>query len=359
DAGPCLEQYGLAISAYRQTDDTRGLASAVAEHTRAHVMLASAPYGALVDVDPLREALAALGGADPALRGQCLATLALAHWTARQPGGAQRAAREALASAGGDDRLAAEAYHALALAQLHAMRQEEAIESWEQSREHARRAGDRWLEGGALQRIPWALVGLGRLAEAEAAALAACELGRETQNWAGCSVGLGNLVLVAVAQGDFGSAEDRAREALTMVRRSRYGWAGPYFLWAVACARVLSGAWAEAADALTILVTPGRVFDDPGPSVQLLAWVYQQLVRARADHLDGEVRDRLRRLAAAGAAPEIVNLAGFSAPVEAGDLADDAPTAEAPYQALLLATRRGVVLALGWSFLLERVLAVS
>src|SRR4029453_5541711 len=113
DAGPCLEQYGLAISAYRQTDDTRGLASAVAEHTRAHVMLASAPYGALVDVDPLREALAALGDADPALRGQCLATLALAHWTARQPEEAERAAREALAIAGSDDRLAGGAYNPL------------------------------------------------------------------------------------------------------------------------------------------------------------------------------------------------------------------------------------------------------
>ena len=52
-----------------------------------------------------------------------------------------------------------------------------------------------------------------------------------------------------------------------MVRRARYGWAGPGFLPALACARVLCGAWDEAADALTILVTPGYVFDDPGVSV--------------------------------------------------------------------------------------------
>ena len=193
--------------------------------------------------------------------------------------------------------------HALALAQLHTLRQEEAIASWEQSREHARQADDRWLESVALQRIPAALVGLGRLAEAEVAALAACELGREAENWAGCSIGLGNLVLVAVARGDFQAAERHAREALTMVRRARYGWAGPYFLPALACARVLRGAWDEAADALTILVTPGYVFDDPGASVRLLEWVYRQLVDAHAARLEHDVRDRLYRLAAAGAAP--------------------------------------------------------
>jgi class 3 adenylate cyclase/tetratricopeptide (TPR) repeat protein len=359
DAGPCLEQYALAIAGYRETGDVDSLARSVAEQTRAHVMLASAPYGALVNVEPLREVLGALGDTNPELRGECLATLALAYWTARQPEQAERAAREALAITAGNPRLAAEAYHALALSQLHGLRQLEALQSWEQSREHARRAGDRWLESVALQRIPAALLGLGRLAEAESAALAACDLGRETENWAGCSIGLGNLVLVAVARGDFVAAEDHAREALTMVRRARYGWAGPYFLPALACARVLRGAWDEAADALTILVTPGYVFDDPGPSIRLLEWVYQQLVHAHADRLDDDVRDRLYRLAASGASPEIVNLAGISALVETGDLIDDAPTAEAPYQALLTAAERGVVLTLGWTFLVERLLGVA
>src|SRR5262245_31692401 len=359
DAGPCLEQYALAIAGYRECGDVSSLVRAVAEQTRAHIMLASAPYGTLVNVDPLREVLAELGDTDTQLRGECLATLALAYWTACQPEKAERAAREALGSAAGNPRLAAEAYHALALAQIHALRQRDALDSWEKSRKHARRAGDRWLESVALQRIPVALVGLGRLAEAEAAALAACELGRDTENWAGCSIGLGNLVLVAVARGDFVAAEDYAREALAMVRRARYGWAGPYFLPALACARVLRGAWDEAADALTILATPGDVFDDPGPSIRLLEWVYRQLVHAHAGRLDNDVRDRLYRLAAAGAAPEVVNLAGISALVETGDLIDDAPTAEAPYEALLAASERGVVLTLGWTFLLQRLLGVA
>jgi class 3 adenylate cyclase len=359
DAGPCLEQYGLAIAAYREAADVRGVACAVAEQTRAHVMLASAPYGALVDVEPLREALAALGDSEPLLRAQGLTTLALAYWTARRPVEAERAARAALVSGAGDDRLLAEAYHALALAQLHAMRQADALASWELSREHAQRAGDRWLEGVALQRIPTALFGLGRLAEAEATAHTACTLGRETHNWAGSSVGLGTLVLVACAKGDFAAAEEHAREALTMMRRARYGWPGPYALPALAGARVLRGAWLEAADALTILVTPGEVFDDPGPAIQLLVWVYQQLVRAYAEPVDDEARDRLRRLATAGAPAEIVNLAGFSALVEAGDLVDDQPTAAAPYQALRVAAERGVVLTIGWVFVLERILGVA
>ncbi|MEO8601823.1 MAG: AAA family ATPase, partial [bacterium] len=359
DGGPCLEQYELAIAAYRQTDDVCGLTRALSEQARAHVMLASAPYGALVDVEPLQQALAALGDREPLLRGQCLTTLALAYWTARRPEEAERAARAALASGAGDHRLLAEAFHALALAQIHMMRQTEALASWEQSREHARQAGDRWLESVALQRIPSALIGLGRLAEAEATALTACALGRETQNWAGCSIALGNLVLVAVARGDLAAAEDRAREALTMVRRARYGWAGPYFLPALACARVLRGTWVEAVDALTILVTPGQVFDDAGPAIQLLAWVYQQLIRAHHEPVEDDVRDRLRRLAGAGASAEIVNLAGFSALVEAGDLLDDATTAAAPYQALRVAAERGVILTIGWSFLIERVLGVG
>src|SRR5262249_30283213 len=202
----------------------------------------------------------------------------------------------------------AEAYHALALAQIHALRQRDALDSWEKSRKHARRAGDRWLESVALQRIPVALVGLGRLAEAEAAALAACELGRDTENWAGCSIGLGNLVLVAVARGDFVAAEDYAREALTMVRRARYGWAGPYFLPALACARVLRGAWDEAADALTILVTPGYVFDDPRPSIRLLEGGYQQLIHAPTERLGDHVRERFYQIAPSRASPEIVKL---------------------------------------------------
>jgi class 3 adenylate cyclase/tetratricopeptide (TPR) repeat protein len=359
DAGPCLEQYELAVAAYRATDDVAGLARAVAEQTHAHVMLASAPYGALVDVGPLREVLAALGDGDAPLRAQCLATLALAYWTARRPEEAERAAHEALSAGVADERLLASAHHALALAQLHTMRQAAALESWERSRAHARRAGDRWLEGIALQRIPTALVGLGRLQEAEAVALEACALGRETHNWAGCSVALGNLVLVAVATGSFAAAEEHAHAALTMACRARYGWAGPYFLPALACARVLRGAWVEAEDVLDILVTPGRVFDDPGPAVRLLAWVEEQLVRAHAGTVEEGVGERLRRLATAGAPAEIVNLAGMSALVEAGDLLDDATMAAGPYDALRGAAERGVVLTIGWVFLLERVLAVA
>jgi class 3 adenylate cyclase len=359
DAGPCLEQYELAIAAYREIDDPCGVARAVAERTRAHVMLASAPYGALVDVEPLRQALAALGGREPLLYAQGLAILALAYWTARRPDEAERAAREALATGIGDDSLLAEAYHALALSQLHAMRLDDALGSWQQSRAHAQRAGDRWLEGVALQRIPTALIGLGRLADAEATALEAAALGRETHNWSGCSVALGNLVLVSVAVGNYALAEERAREALIMTRRARYGWAAAYFLPALAGARALRGAWSEAADALAILVEPGEVFDDPGPALQLLAWVCQQLVRAHGEIAADDVTDRLRRLASAGAPAEIVNLAGFSALVEVGDLLDDAQTAAAPYAALRVAAERGVQLTIGWCFLLDRVLAVS
>src|SRR5262249_21607390 len=56
---------------------------------------------------------------------------------------------------------------------------------------------------------------------------------------------------------------------------------------------------------------------------------------------------------------EVVNLAGISALVETGDLVDDGPTAEAPYEALRIASERGVVLTLGWTFLLERLLGVA
>ena len=336
---PCLEQYELAIAAYRQTDDARGLARAVAEQTRAHVMLASAPYGALVDVDPLREALAALGDAEPALRAQ-VPGHAGAGPLDRAPAGARPNAQRVKRSpvGAGDDRLRPKRTTPWRSPSCTRMRQEDALESWEHSREHARRAGDRWLEGVALQRIPMALVGLGRLAEAETAALAACELGRETAELGGVlrrarqpRVGRGRAGRLRGGRGARPrGAHHGAPRALRLGRRRTFCRRWP---WRACCAArgprppTPSPSWS----------TPGEVFDDPGPSLQLLAWVYQQLVRAHAT-----ASTTTSAIACAASRPparraEIVNLAGFSALVEAGDLLDDAPTAEAPYDGVRVA----------------------
>ena len=74
--------------------------------------------------------------------------------------------------------------------------------------------------------------------------------------WSSYSLALSHLASVAVAKGDFDAAERWAHETMLMVSRSRYPFGGFRSLLALACARALRGAWAEAEDALDVLVEP-------------------------------------------------------------------------------------------------------
>ncbi len=362
DAGPCLDQYDKAIDAYRQSGDVVGLARALQEQTRAHFTLASVPYGTLIDIQPLRDALDALGDREPALQGRIWTTIAQVYWTARQPGTAKEIAQRAveIGTRINDDRLCAEASVGLALAQMQSMDVKDALESYQSALLHARRVDDLWLQGGALQRIPGVLTRLGRLEEAEVIAAEACELTGKMHDWGEYSLALAARTQVAVARGSFDAAERYAHEAMTMVRRSRYPWGGAEALPALACARALRGAWDEARAAVEMLVQPGCVFEEPGQSIQLVAWIYRQLLLARAGVVDA-VREQFATSSLPlrpTESPDVYALDAYCALVEVADYIDAPAMAEPLYQGLSLAVERGVLFSSAWIFLIPRVLGV-
>src|SRR4029450_12712343 len=79
---------------------------------------------------------------------------------------------------------------ALGLAHINDLHVHDALDSWQTALIHARRADDFIREAWALHRIPLALTLLGRLAEADAVAVRACESTRRSHDWSNHSLGL-------------------------------------------------------------------------------------------------------------------------------------------------------------------------
>jgi class 3 adenylate cyclase/tetratricopeptide (TPR) repeat protein len=361
DVGPCLNHYEEAIEAYRLIGDIPGLARALMQKTRTYYTLASAPYGSLIDMRSLEDVLSNLGESEPGLRGHITAVMAQAYRMAGQAAKAQEMAQRALeiGQSLADDRLCARASSALALAQINGLHSREALESWQRSLIFARRTNDLVLQGMPLQRMPLALIMLGRLDEAEVVALEACELTRKTQEWGeGYSVALSALASVAVARGDFEAAERYTYETMQMVSRSRYPWGGARALFALACTRALRGAWAEAEDALTLLVEPGRVFQEPGPIMQAFAQAFRQVLRAYLGTIDEAIEPFAMDLVKA-VGTDNYSIAPLCALIELGDLMAAPAIAELPYQTLSLAVEQGMRFSSGWIFLIPRVLGVA
>ena len=274
DIGPARAHIEEAIKGFRDAGDLRGLAIALTQEGRDRN--ARTPPGGTVDVQPLEDILAALGDSEPELRGGIYAVLSSLHWTARrQPEKAEETARRALALGQEvkDDRLCAQATSSLGLALMDSLQATEALESWQDSLQYARKAGDAWIEGWPLARIPWPLALLGRLDEAEAAATAASSALAGTHNWADASLAVATLVSTAGFRGDFEAARRHAHEGLALARRSRYPWGCFLFLPSLAAARCQQGAWEEAEHALDLLVEPGEVFEEVSAPVQALVWL--------------------------------------------------------------------------------------
>jgi class 3 adenylate cyclase len=356
DVGPCLHHFDKAIETYRRIGDVRGLARALMEKTRT-LTITAIPLGALGDLQPLEDVLTALGDREPGLRGHIAAVMAEAYRNSRQADKAKEKAQQALEIGQqlGDDDLCAYAAFALGLAHVNDLSVREALDAGESARDYARRASDLIREGWALHRLPLSLTLLGRIDEAQAVAAEACALTGRTHDWWNHSIGLSHLACVAVVQGDFGAAEQRARETMLMVSRSQYPWGGLRSLLALAGGRALRGAWAEAEDALDLLVEKGRVFRDPGPIVQTFARVFRQLLRARSGTPGGD----LERLAAdlmRIVGRDSYSVAPLCALVELGDLAAAPAIADHSYPALSRAAERGVHFSTGWMFLVPRVL---
>ena len=359
DVGPCLHHYERAIEAYRRADDITGLGRALMEKTRTQFTLAAVPLGTVADVKPLEEVLAALGQREPALRGHIAAVMSEAYRSGRQSAPARRYAEQAIEIGRelADDYLGGYASFVLALAYINDLQVREALKGWEDALVHARRVEDFIRESWTLHRIPLALTLLGRFAEAERTALQACESTRTSHDWSNHSLGLSHLASVAVGLGDFGMAEQHARETMRMVVRSRYPWGGLRALLALACTRALQGAWTEAEDALDVLVERGRVFEDPGPVVRAFAQVFRHLLHAQAGRIERSL-DTLADDLMAVAGSDTYSLAPLCALAELGSLAAVPAIADRSYPALTRAVERDVIFSSGWMFSIPRVLAV-
>lgn len=364
DGGPCLDQYERAIAAFREVGDLRGLARALMGRTRAQFTLASVPYGTLLDTAPLLDVAERLEGMDPVMAGFVRAELAQVYWTARQPADATAMGELALeiGRREGNDVLAAEAHRALALSAGQRMDPLGGVEHLEAGLAAARRAADTWLESQLHQRLPLALHVCGRLDEARRMAASGAALTRALHDWGDRSLSEGASVCIAVARGEFEAAERHARQTLQLIQRSGYPWAGPTALPALACAHTLRGAWADADRALAMLITPGAVFQDPGPVVHISSWVLRQVVRAWSDDsptLRDELRERIAPIArtvAADGADDVHAVGVFAAFVDLAERLNDPAMAEIAYEALVRAAERRVVLSSGWVSLIARAL---
>lgn len=360
DVGPCLDHYDQAIAGYRCTGDMRGVAQGLMEKTEIQYTLAAVPLGTLAEVQPLQDALDVLGDREPGLRGRLLVIMAQTYRSARQLPHAMELANQALelGQRHEDDYLCARASSTLALASIQSLRVWAALEHWEHAMAAARRTGDLWLQGWPLQRMPLGLILVGRMEDATAVALEACDVTRTTQAWGDYSLALAHLAYISVATGDFTATQDYAQEAMQMVYRSGYPWGGSRALFALACAHALRGAWSEAEHVLDMLVEPGRVFRQPGTDLQAIVRALRQLVRAQAEPGDAPMAPGATDLMQA-VGTDSYALAPFCALVECADLMAEPAMAEAPYRRLAQAFEQDVCFTTGWTFLIPRVLGVA
>jgi len=362
DGRRAVEEFERAAAAYEEAGDALGAGLAHLERTRVQITLDPLPYGTLADVAPLEKALALCGDQD-ATRGRILSLLSGVHWTARQPEAAVRRAAEAL-QVGlrlEDDALCCEASSALSLAQTQVLDLHEAAESCRGAVDFARRADAPWLESNTLSRLPLLQVWLGELDQAELAVREAEALGRRIQDWSSLSLALAARVSREVARGSFSAAERWYEEVLRMAERSAYPWGAFNAVPAIACSHVARGDPGAADAALARMVEPGALFPEPGPTIQLLAWIYRQVVALHSG-TDPALRERLAATLAdvePEPRPEIGAIGGYCATIEIADELGDPALAAATEGAVASAYERGVLFSSGWVFLIPRMLAVA
>jgi DNA-binding CsgD family transcriptional regulator len=362
DPGPSLEHYGQAIEGFGRTGDSRGLVQALTERARLQLTLASIPYGTLLDLNPIQEAISQLRGEDSDVQAKALALMSTAYWHARMPEESERVAGEAfaLARASGDEVTAVHALNNRGMARLSSLDLEGALADFETSLEIARPLGDPWLLGWPLPRICPVLITLGRLDEVEAYVEEACRVTTQTGDWGDLSVALAYRIVHCYFLGDFDGVERHALEGLQAARRSRYPWGAAVFLPTLASARTMWGAADEAQDAIQALIEPGSIIDDPGVTLNAVGRIFGTLVSAAAgDEEPGRARlPRMLGAARAAGRRDIQSLASYCALAEIAAYLGDAAAAEEQYEPLLFARDRGAVLCSSWGFLIPRVLGL-
>ena len=365
DAGSCLAQFDAAIAAARAARDLPALARALLGKIRARFTLVSVSYGVLIPTDDLESVLDRIEKREPILAAFGWSEMAQVLWTARRTAEARRFAQRALAVATRrhSAMVAAEAHRALSLICSQELEPQAALEHLEAGLVWARRGRESWIESQILQRMILPLLWRGQTDRIAAVGSSATLSTQQIHDWGDHSLAQGGLTCWAVACGDFEAAERHAQEALRLLRRSGYPWAGPTVLPALALARALRGAWAEAEEALALLVKPGEVFTEPGPDIMSIAFLLGEVIRAwRTPEERPNVRARFESLLpqlAVTTRDDIYALGLLTAVVDCAELTG-APSIAAPlYDILADAHGRGLVLTTGWVSLVARVLGVA
>jgi class 3 adenylate cyclase/tetratricopeptide (TPR) repeat protein len=365
DAGACLAQFDAAIAAARAARDQVVLARALLGKIRARFTLVSVSYGELIPTDDLESVLDRIAKREPVLAAFGWSEMAQVLWTARRTDEARRFAQRALKAATRRQSamVAAEAHRALSLICSQELAPQAALEHLESGLAWARRGHEHWIESQILQRMILPLLWRGQTDRLAAVGAAAALSTQQIHDWGDHSLAQGGLTCWAVARGDFEAAERHAQESLRLLRRSGYPWAGPTVLPALALARALRGAWADAEEALALLVQPGEVFDEPGPDIMSIAFLLGEILRAW--HTPAErpnVRARFESMIpqlAAAARRDIYALGLVTAAVDCAELTG-APLIAAPvYEILADAHGRGLVVTTGWVSSVARVLGVA
>ncbi len=362
DVGPALGHVDDALAIYRALNDRRGLAQTLIWQIQLRDTHAPIPPGVLPSVvEPLHDALNALGEDEPSLRGHILTVLSQAYRHAREPEQAKAMAQRALAIGDHlhDDRLHCRASEAFGLASLSQLHVEAAIANWQLARDAAEQTGDLVLYSRPLMNLALALHLQGNLEEAEATALEGADVISNIQDWGAYSNMFSHLASLAVTKGDFRATERHVRDALRMAARARYPWSGFRALQARACASTWRGLWDDAAQALDNMIEPNDLFASPGDFESLVVRVFRQLVLA---YQSGLLTERLRPLAAefmAVARYDTDSLAPLCALVELGLQTFNPQLAAHPVEMLAAALEEDILFTRDWCFLIPRILGLE
>ena len=348
-------QLSRAVDGFRDASDVRGLALALDEQSR--VDLLAGGFGTEIDVSELDTLLDELETLDPQVAARVLADRSEIAWARDDVAFASELANRALRIADeiGDHEAAVHAQVSLAIIAWARLDLRDALTRLTDARERALDAPQPWLVDAPAPRLALTLLWLGRLDEADAVAIEACDHARQTGDWPARALSLAARLGVAVARADHEHADALGEEAWLTLRFAEYGWSAALVLPVLASDRIARGDLADAATLLDRWRSVGAPAAQ-GQGFGLLVSAAEQLVRMHGGE-SFEVPGRLDALMAhwparVGSVTVPAVLAEL-APSIPGPLADDLAAALAAIE------DTGMVLTDGLLHLVPRVRALA
>jgi hypothetical protein len=173
------------------------------------------------------------------------------------------------------------------------------------------------------------------------------------------SINLGIDAMISNLRGNFDAAIDQAREAMTLITSTRYLWAAPAVMSALAYALTMRQRFDEAHDVVDRLSTPGLLFADVGP-YRSTASRLRELLRAHQPSAGSaplryiqEPSRQSRRGVRVG------SLARLCAEADLALLQRAPQRLAGIHDTLEYVHRRGIAMPLGWCCAIPRALAAA